>query len=448
MKRLYDDNLYRFDVPQTSYWEATAGEDELRASPLTSDARCDVAVIGGGYTGLTAAWRLAKRYGVDVRVLEAGHIGWGASGRNGGFCVPGGTALHRSGLVRVFGEQVAREYYQAQADAVRLVVDIAEEEGIDIERQGDAELEVAHSPRVFAGMQHEFELQTKVLGLEGELISKDEFRERYYDSPEQYGALRAGPAFGLHPLKLCRGLGVAAERHGAVLHDSSEVIEWTKSDDGWHQLVTRGGTLSARRVIFATNGFMPENLRHEFSGRTLPVVSAIIVTRPLGRQELEAHRWVAEDPAINSRRLLNYFRVLPDRRLMIGGRGDSRGHVEGERRTYADIEAAMHRMWPAWRDVDVEYRWHGLICFTSTLRPAVGQLDDDPGVFYSYGFHGNGVNNAPWTGMQLADWIGTGKKPRIPAVMQGMGRRYPFPSMRLRYLRFGIAVSGWMDRRA
>lgn len=448
MRRLYDDNLYRFDDPQPSYWEAASGGDALRAAPLERDEHCDVAIIGGGYTGLTAAWHLAKRYGIDVRVLEAGHIGWGASGRNGGFCVPGGTALHRSGLVRVFGAEVAREYYQAQADGVRLVADIAGEEGIDIERQGGAELEVAHSPRVFAGMQHELELQTKVLGLEGALVTREEFRERFYDSPEQFGALRAGPAFGLNPLKLCRGLGVAAERHGAVLHAHSEVVEWTKTDDGRHRLVTRGGTLSARRVIFATNGFMPENLRREFSGRTLPVVSAIIVTRPLGSGELAAHGWVTEDPAINSRRLLNYFRVLPDRRLMIGGRGDSRGDAEGERRTYGDIEAAMRRMWPAWRDVDVEYRWHGLICFTSTLRPAIGQLEDDPGVFYGYGFHGNGVNNAPWTGLQLADWIGTGKKPPIPAAMQGMGRRYPLPSMRLAYLRLGIAVSGWMDRRA
>jgi NADPH-dependent 2,4-dienoyl-CoA reductase/sulfur reductase-like enzyme len=86
MKRLYDDDLYRFDTPQRSYWEATAGDLDVEAVPLTGNESCDVAIIGGGYTGLSAAYHLARNYGVDVRVLEAGHIGWGASGRNDGFC--------------------------------------------------------------------------------------------------------------------------------------------------------------------------------------------------------------------------------------------------------------------------------------------------------------------------------------------------------------------------
>ena len=84
--RLYDDDMYRFDQPQPSYWEATAGQSDVRAEPLTTDASCEVAIIGGGYTGLSAAYHLAKYHNIEARVLEAGHIGWGASGRNGGFC--------------------------------------------------------------------------------------------------------------------------------------------------------------------------------------------------------------------------------------------------------------------------------------------------------------------------------------------------------------------------
>ena len=446
MKRLYDDNLYRFDTPQPSYWEATAGDIAVHAAPLHAQESCDIAIIGGGYTGLTAAWWLAKRYGADVRVLEAGHIGWGASGRNGGFCCMGGTALHRGGLLRKFGAEVTRAYYQTQADAVRLVRDIAQEESLDIDLQGDAELEVAHSRKAFNGMRQDVDVVTRLLGLEAELIDADAFRERFYDSPEQHGALRSGPAFGMHPLKFCRGLAAAAVRHGAVLHANSEVLEWQKCDDGRHRLVTAGGSLSAKRVVFATNAFMPEHLRPEFAARILPVVSAIIVTRPLAQAELDAHRWITDDPAINSRRLLNYFRVLPDRRVMIGGRGHSRGDPEGERRTYGTIERAMWRMWPAWRDVDVEYRWHGLICFTRSLRPSIGRLEGDGSVYYGYGYHGNGVNNATWTGKQLADWIGSGDEPALTPVVRGIGGRFPLPGQRLRYLRAGIALSGWLDR--
>ena len=99
MNRLYDDNLYCFDTPQPSYWEATAPGEEFDATPLDGDCSCDVAIIGGGYTGLSAGLHLARDYSIDVRVLEAGHIGWGASGRNGGFCCIGGTGVHGAGLI-------------------------------------------------------------------------------------------------------------------------------------------------------------------------------------------------------------------------------------------------------------------------------------------------------------------------------------------------------------
>ena len=91
IKRLYDDNLYRYSEPQPSYWEATAQDVQVQAPPLEGDQSCDVAIIGGGYTGLSAALHLARNYSTGVRVLEAGHIGWGASGRNGGFCSMGGA---------------------------------------------------------------------------------------------------------------------------------------------------------------------------------------------------------------------------------------------------------------------------------------------------------------------------------------------------------------------
>jgi glycine/D-amino acid oxidase-like deaminating enzyme len=446
MRRLYDDNLYDFATPQPSYWEATAPPPAFASPPLERDESCDVAIIGGGYTGLSAAYHLARDYGVDVRVLEAGHIGWGASGRNGGFCCIGGTGLQPRGMIRHFGIDAARAWYRAQVQAVELVRNLAYDEDIDVEMFGAAEVEIAHSRRAFAGLESEHRALTELLGLDAALLTRYEVRERICDTADQYGALVSRPAFGLHPLKLCRGLALAASRRGATLHSSSEVLDWSRTADGAHRLQTAGATLRASTVLFATNGFMPERLRAEFHGRTLPVVSAIVVTRPLSDDERLEQGWRTEHPAINSRHLLNYFRLLPDNRFLFGARGHTRGTREGERANYRRIIDAFRRTWPGWADVEIEYRWHGLICMTASLRPAVGRLTNDPFTFFGFGYHGNGVNTATWAGKQLADWIGRGRAPDdLPRLARQLPRRYPVPALRRAYLRTGVMVANWLD---
>jgi glycine/D-amino acid oxidase-like deaminating enzyme len=445
---IYHGDMYRFEVPQQSYWEATRAGIALAAAPLAASERCDVAIIGGGYTGLSAAYHLARDHGIAARVLEAGHIGWGASGRNAGFCGIGGTSLSLKQMLGKYGLEETRRFYRAQVDAVELVRQILSDEAIDADARGEVELEVAPSAKTFAGLARHAARQRELLGLDNRILSPGEFRERYFNSTELHGAVVQRPAFSLHPMRYLLGLAAAAERHGAILHPRTEVLEWSKTG-AEHVLVTRGGTLRASSVMFATNGFMPEHLHKGFYGRPLPMISAIVVTRPLTADELAAQGWKTIEQAITSRRILNYYRLLPDNRLLFGGRGHATGSDAGATETFAALSRRIGDMWPRFKEVPIDYRWHGLICITLRLTPAIGRLADDRSVLFAYGYHGNGVNTATWSGKQLAHCIAGAGGDRLldslPAMVRGISPRFPFARLRLRYLQARLAMFRLQD---
>lgn len=445
-KQHFDQSLYQFHTPQPSWWEASRDTTlTLKAERLKTQVDCDVVIIGGGYTGLSSAYHLAKEYGVDVRVLEAGHFGWGASGRNGGFCTMGGTALGTSTLIKRYGLEETRRFYKAQAEAVDLVRSIIADENIDAQKQGKGEMVVAEKPSHFKALSEECEFYRDKLGVNCEMIGRDEFRETHYDAPHQHGALIQYPSFGLHPLRYCQGLARAAEKAGARLHCNSEVKRWYK-ENGTHMLETEHGLVKAKKVIVACNGFMPEHLGSPMAGRALPLQSHIVVTKPLSQSELEAHRWQSETPAINSRNVYFYYRMLPEKRLMIGGRADFKGTLQGARKTATGLKDAIGKLWPEWRNLEIDYDWRGFVCFTRELRPSIGRMPDDTSIYFGFGYHGNGVNNATWSGREIARWLAghndsTNPKPsHLPAIYQGVTPKFPFPRLRSLYARAGV---GW-----
>ena len=442
--------MYRFDSPQPSYWEATASDTNVSREALSNNETCDVAVIGGGYTGLSAALHLARDYHIDARVLEAGHIGWGASGRNGGFVTIGGTYLKKSYMLKRFGHEETRRYYQSQIDAVNLVRELGEQEQLNFAEQGDCEFEVADNKIHFADLSKQAEVENKILGLKTETLSQAEFREREYASSHQHGALRRQPAFALHPLKYVLGLAQAAEKHGAVVYPDSEVIEWQKQS-GQHVLQTRGGSLTANKVIVAGNGFMPEHLHPGLQGRPLPLQSVIVVTRPLSDEELTEQGWKTQNPMVNSAHLYDYYRLLTDNRLMVGGRGDHTGSQPAADQTAMEIQQRIGQRWPAFKNAGIEFKWRGLVCFTSRLRPSFGTLPDDDSVYAAFGYHGNGVNTSTWCGRELAKWIAGSEScskeaSHLPAVVRGITPRIPLSFLRKRYIQSGIALWKLRDR--
>lgn len=434
LRTLYDPAMYD-PAPVPSYWEATAPADDPAWVPLDGDDSCDVAIIGGGYTGLSTALHLARDHGIDVRVLEGGdRIGWGASGRNGGFCCMPATKLSVAQMTRRFGLDETKRFYESQVEAVEFTRALIADNDIDCEPCGDGIYDVAHRPQAFGELREYGETLERLFGIESTLYSPDEFREIGHDSTEQFGALKVSPGFALHPLKFALGLARAASSAGAKLHPGSLVTRWLKDGDQ-HLLTTARGTLRARRIVVAANGFLRERMHRDFDARVLPVISNIVTTRPLTSAELAAQSWKTDCPLVNTRQLLFYYRMLPDNRLMLGARGDLTGSPADGDRMRAWMTQRVAEVFPAWRDVEIDHFWRGFVCISQRLAPSAGQLPDDKSVFYGFGYHANGVNSAPWTGMKIAAMVaGKTTEAALPAVIRGLPTRFPFAGLRVKYL--------------
>ncbi len=422
--------LYDAARPCESWWRETAPPGPT-LPPLQGDAAADVAVIGGGYAGLSTALRLAE-LGVSCAVLDAGEIGWGASGRNGGIVGLASDKLSHAARAARVGTEEAERAIAAQVEGAGRLRAFCEAHGV--ETQGDAEALVAHSPAAFAALAGE----PAAGGATMELLSREAYAERGFEGPEQHGAALMRPGFGLHPLQLARAWARAATAAGAAIHPMSEALRWRR-EGAAHLIETAGGALRARRVVLATNGFTPDGLHPAFAARAMPVISMIGVTRPLTEEELARHRWREDNPLANTRRMLFYWRMLPQRRLLFGMRGDLTGAEAAAPRWRARLAASLARAFPGWADIPLTHFWRGPICATRAHAPAVGRLPDDPSVFHAFGWHGSGVNGAQTAGRLLAETIVSGDEAAIPALWRGLPPRIPLPGLRTLWLAGAIA---------
>lgn len=390
---------------QQIYWHTTVQmPDDSNLTPIPE--KVDVAVIGGGFTGLSAARTLAKR-GTKVAVLEAETIGWGASSRNGGMALTGlKVSMHT--VFKKYGRDLARRLFHCSLESVDTVEQIVKEENINCGFSRSGHLLTASKPKHYEGFKNEVDFMAKEFNHAVRLVPQNQLRSEV-GSSSYYGALVDEVSGGLNPAQYVAGLARAAERSGASLHARARVNSLQRSGTRFY-IQTERGLLTADSVLVGTSGYTGRATRN-LQKRIIPIGSFIIATERLSDQlarELSPRNRMVFD----SMHYLNYFRLW-DNRMIFGGRAAFFPENKNTIARSAEIlRREMIEVYPQLKDVKVEYVWGGTLDFAFDMMTHVGEKE---GVYYSLGYAGHGVAMATYLGKTVAE-----------AMMNGNIKEHPF----------------------
>ncbi|KAA2244061.1 NAD(P)/FAD-dependent oxidoreductase [Salinarimonas soli] len=423
--------------PRT-YYSATLGDAPLR-DPVRGRHQADVAVVGAGLAGLTAALELA-RAGQSVIVVEAERVGWGASGRNGGFVGPGYATGHDQ-IARMAGEENAKTLHRLSIEGVRIVEENLREIPIPEASPVSGRLKVLRHPgasdlaRSRDRLARDFDYPVEVVPTERvrEMLRSTKYFEALYDPG----------AFHFHPLHYAHGLARGVEAAGGRIFESSRVVEASLNGPE-KRLRTRDGEIRARDVVLAAGGYadrLVPRLRRSF----LPIATYVLLTEPARERIAEAVR--TPFAISDERRAGDYYRLVDGgERLLWGGRITTR--TSEPRRLAEMLRRTMVSTYPQIEGLRVEIAWSGLMAYARHLMPLVGRLQ--PGVWHALGFGGHGLNTTAIAGRVVAEAI-MGRSDRIrlyePFGLAWNGGPFGVAAAQLTYWSYQ-AADLWRERRA
>jgi len=396
-------------VNEHNYWLTTTKLP--RIEPRALPDRVDVAIIGAGFTGLSATRTLARR-GAKVAVLESETLGWGASSRNGGM-VLSGLKLGVNELITRYGRERARSMYAASLASIACVEQIVHEEKIDCDFSRCGHLEVACKQKHFDDYSRQAEVIAREFNHSVRVVPKQELHAEI-GSAIYFGGMVDDVSAGLNPARYVAGLGRAAMHSGAEIceHARVEAVqrESKQSRSGW-KITTSQGALWAGDILVATSGYTGR-ATPALQRRIIPIGSYIITTEVLP-QELARELSPRNRMIYDSKNYLYYYRLTPDRRMLFGGRAAFFPENERTIRRSAEIlRRGMIEVYPQLREARVEYVWGGTLDFAFDMMPHAGQID---GLYYAAGYAGHGVAMATYQGQKMAEMM-AGDKVENPFV--------------------------------
>jgi len=401
------------DTPGTNqdyaptYWVANAPDVPEDDGPVYQDMEVDVAIIGGGFTGLACAIYLAEEHGIKAHVLEANQTSWGCSSRNGGQALYNTGRLNRAQWIKKWGKGIALELHREVNDAYTRFKDLISD--IDCDATENGHLYVAHNPKIMGPLGDEMELLDKTFGYKTTLIDKDNLQSNYINEKTAHGALWEPAGIALHPVKLAYGYHQKARTLGVKIHTASPVEKWA-TEGTTHYLKTPNGIVKAKAVAVATGGYTTQKIHPILRNKVMPILSNNMVTRPLNKDEMAACGVKEKIMMTDTRILRHYYRFLPDGRLQIGSRSAITGADASNPVHLKRLIENMEDKFPALKGIDIDYSWWGWVDVSHDMMPRICQPNPDESIYYAIGYGGNGVMYSAQAGKRMADLI-AGKAP-------------------------------------
>jgi len=399
--------------PHAPSWYAETADRELAFAPLDGDTSADVVIVGGGYTGLSAALHLAEA-GIDTVLIEAEKVGWGASGRNGGQ-LHTGQRRDQEWLERRLGKPAAHNLFGLAEEAKALVHQLIDKHQIDAEWRPGL-IEAVHKPRLVDEERHYVEKLNREYGYApAEWIDREPMAAMI-GSDGYFGGRLDRTAGHLHPLKFAQGLARAAAKAGARIHEATSA---TRLVDGAQPVIqTLRGRIRAEIVILAGNGLL-DGIDAETESRAMPIKNFILTTEPIGAGG-PGGLIPGGEAVSDSRFVVYYWRPTPDGRILFGG-GETYSRSDPQD-IFAFVRRHLLKIYPQLEKTRIDHAWGGTLAVTVNRLPFVRKVRS--GVYAASGYSGQGVALAPFGGKILAEAI-LGDPARLDAFAALPCPRFP-----------------------
>ncbi len=385
-----------------SYWVAAAGKQPQNDGIANKNYDTEVAIIGGGFTGLATAMFLAREYNIKATVLEANMVGWGCTSRNGGQGHLAWGRLNRGQWISRWGKKMALKIHKDTLKGFAIFAELTKK--IDCDASGNGSLLIAHSRSSYENLVKQSKLCNEFFNYPTKILDTKTIHNEYIKDDEAYGGILEPVGIAVNPLKLAFGYLKIAREYGAKVHIGSPVISWNYNK-GKHELNTPQATIRADKVIVATAGYTNHSLHKLLAYKNMPIMANCAVTRVLTDKEISACNFKSHIFFTDSRKLRYYYRFLKEKRLQIGTRSAISGSDADNPKHLLVVQKAIARKFPAIAGVKIEYFCSGWMDISHDMMPRISQPDPKQQIYYSQGYSGNGVAFSAYAAKMLAKLV-------------------------------------------